>query len=242
MDTVEQVVPAQAPSLFRENLLQLGSKLFPHDTPKTTCPPAPLVNGEGPLIIVASIMRSGTHLLLDSLFNNFPTLRRSPLFVDFDACERVAFPAKRLAAAQGVVIKTHYPMAPLPEAYASALTSLAARAVVIKPTRPAPQVRKSLAKWGISVSEEEFLELEWRFEQFWAPYSPQVVTFSSLLNSEGLANVIRLVQENTGLQPRAQQPMLPAQSRLGVYIDKALTRAFGSRVPRINTTIGIGLK
>lgn len=187
-------------------------------------------------------MRSGTHLLLDSLFNNFPTLRRSPLFVDFDACERMAFPVKRLAAAQGVVIKTHYPMVPLPEAYASTLASLASRAVVIKPTRPSLQIRRSLAKWDINLSEEEFRELEWRFEQFWAPYSPHVVTFSSLLDPDGLAKVVRLVQENTGLQPRGQQPILPARSKLGAYIDKTLTRAFGSCVPRVNTTIGIGLK
>src|SRR5579883_635962 len=131
METVERLAPQHAPSILRESFLNLGSKLLPHDTARTTCPPAALVSREGPVIIVPSIMRSGTHLLLDSLFNNFPTLRRTPLFIDFDAYERGALPVEPLASISGVVIKTHFPQISLSEPYASTLTALASRAFII---------------------------------------------------------------------------------------------------------------
>src|SRR5579859_7066083 len=106
---------------MKGTLLNFASRLLPHDTVQTTCPPAPLVNGEGSLIIVCSLMRSGTHLLLDAMFNNLPALRRRPLFVDFDAYERTGLPVSAFASATGMVIKTHYPQTPLKEEYASAL-------------------------------------------------------------------------------------------------------------------------
>ncbi|SPE62392.1 hypothetical protein SBV1_820025 [Verrucomicrobia bacterium] len=34
---------------------------------------------------------------------------------------------------------------------------------------------------------------------------------------------------------------MPARSRLGVYLDKVVTRALGCHAPRINTTIGYRL-
>src|SRR5262245_46905598 len=103
---------------FQDVLRLFCSKLLPHDTRSTTCPPAPLVSGHGPLIIVASLMRSGTHLLLDSFFNNFPELRRVPLFVDFDAYQRAGLPVGPLQSVQGIIVKTHYPETPLAEPYA----------------------------------------------------------------------------------------------------------------------------
>ncbi|HZV33215.1 MAG TPA: hypothetical protein VFB72_01460 [Verrucomicrobiae bacterium] len=216
----------------------MASKVLPHDTQNTTCPPAAVVCGEGPVIIVCSIMRSGTHLLLDSLFNNFPTLRRAPLFIDFDAYERGSLPLEPIVGVTGAIIKTHYPQTPLKPAYAAALAEIASRAVVFKPTRPANQVRNSLAKWEMRMSIEEFAELERRFDNFWAPFAPNVVEFSTLLDSQGVSQFLQLVQQRTGFKPRAGRPMMPAHSRFGVYLDKALTRVLGCRVRRVNTTIG----
>lgn len=215
--------------------------MLPHDTQHTTCPPAPVVSGIGPLIIVCSIMRSGTHLLLDSLFNNFPRLRRTPLFIDFDAYERGSHPLAPALGVTGAIVKTHYPQTPLKPAYAAALSAIATRAVVFKPTRPAMQVRHSLAKWEICMTNDEFAEMERRFDHFWAPFAPNIVEFSNLLDPNRIAELIQLVQERTGLEPRAGRPMMPAHTRLGVYLDKALTRFFGCRVPRLNTTIGYRL-
>lgn len=226
----------------REKLRVLGSGLLPHDTRKTTCPPAPLVPGEGPLIIVPSLMRSGTHLLLDALFNNFPALRRRPLFVDFDAYERAALPPEPLASASGVTIKTHYPQVELAAPYLAALKSAAARAFIVTPRRPAAEIRKSLAKWGEDVTAEEFAELESRFEAFWGPFSPVTVDFSTLLDPGGVETLIALVAERTRLAPRpGRGPVMPARHRLGVYLDKVLTRLLGGGAPRINTTIGYRL-
>lgn len=187
-------------------------------------------------------MRSGTHLMLDSLFNNFPALRRVPLFIDFDAYERGSLPVGPLAQVRGVVIKTHYPQTPLKPDYAIVLAELASRAVIFQPVRPGEQVRKSLAKWGWNYSPEEFAALEKRFAAFWSPYSPTVAEFSSLLKIEGVAEWLRIVKERTGLEPRFEKtPIVPAKTRAGVYVDKILTRFFGCRVPRINTTIGYRL-
>lgn len=222
-------------------LLGFASHLLPHDTTKTTCPPAPLVSGEGPLIIVCSLMRSGTHLLLDAMFNNFPMLRRRPLFVDFDAYERGSFPVSAFASATGMVIKTHYPQTPLAAEYASTLRALAERAFVLRPMREESQVRRSLAKWGMLYTDEEFAALEQRFQNFWAPYSPSVMDFSILLNPEGVANAMMQVSTKSGLR-LPWRPVMPARSRIGVYMDKILTRAFGCRVRRVNTTIGYRLR
>lgn len=238
---IKKPAPRPASSLFRDTLLGLGSRLLPHDTHYTTCPPAPLVSGEGPVIVVSSIMRSGTHLLLDSLFNNFPAFRRVPLFIDFDAYERASLPLEPMMTVKGVIIKTHYPQTPLKPAYASALAKIAARSVVFTPTRPAAQVRTSLAKWSMFMTEEEFADLERQFENFWSPSSPSVVQFSDLLNAERVTKLVQLVEQRTGMKARPGPPVMPARTRLGAYVDKALTRILGRRVPRINTTIGYRL-
>ncbi len=219
----------------------LRSKLFPHDTEKTTCPPAPLVSG-GPLIIVPSLMRSGTHLLLDSLFNNFPVLRRTPLFVDFDAYERQALPATPLSFLTAVTIKTHFPETPLSEPYASRLAALASRALILMPRRAASEIRRSMEKWGMEFSPDEFAKVERRFHDFWVPFSPLIVDFPALLNPARLRLFLGLVAERAGLGfHENKSPCMPARHRWGVYFDKALTRVFGRKAPRINTTIGYRL-
>jgi hypothetical protein len=201
-----------------------------------------LVSGEGPTIIVASLMRSGTHLLLDSLFNNVPTLRRSPLFVDFDAYERSKLPLEPLKGLRGVVIKTHFPETPLAPQYESALAELASRAVVFTPRRSSEEVRLSLAKWGMNLSRAEFGQIEDRFKKFWEQFSPTVVEFRSLLDPVSLSSVLGQIMERTGLKSKAgTRPVMPARSRLGVYLDKVATRVAGARALRINTTIGYRL-
>lgn len=219
----------------------LRSRLFAHDTEKTTCPPAPLVSG-GPLIIVPSLMRSGTHLLLDSLFNNFPMLRRTPLFVDFDAYQRQALPSEPLNFLTAVTIKTHFPETPLAEPYASRLASLASRALILMPRRTASDIRRSMEKWGMEFSPDEFAEVERRFQNFWAPFSPLIVDFPALLDPARLRLFLGLVAERAGLDFKENKnPCMPARHRWGVYFDKALTRVFGRKAPRINTTIGYRL-
>jgi hypothetical protein len=226
----------------RETLRRFGTRILPHDTRRTTCPPAPLVPGEGPIIIVPSLMRSGTHLLLDALFNNFPALRRRPLFVDFDACERVGRPPGPFTSVNGVTIKTHYPQVELAGPYSSALTSAAARALILTPRRPAAEIRKSLAKWGENFTAEEFAEIERCFDAFWGPFSPITVNFATLLESGGIESLMRLVMERTGLAPgRNKPPVMPARHRSGIYFDKVLTRLLGRGAPRINTTVGYRL-
>jgi hypothetical protein len=235
-----------SPVYFRETLAdglwRAATRFLPHNTRKTTCPPAPLVAGGGPVIIVPSLMRSGTHLLLDTLFNNFPALRRRPLFVDFDAYERAGLPPEPLASISGVTIKTHHPRVELSEPCLSALESLAGRALILTPRRPAEEVCASLAKWGHSLTVDEFGEIERRFDAFWGPYSPVAVSFPTLLDAGGAESLIKLVAERTGLAPvRRPRPVMPAGHRLGVYFDKVLTRLLGRGAPRINTTIGYRL-
>ena len=235
--------PFAIPWSFRENLHLLGTRLLPHDTRRTTSPPAPLASGDGPLIIVPSLMRSGTHLLLDALFNNFPALRRRPLFIDFDAYERAKLPPEPLAQLTGVTIKTHYPQVELTAPYLSVLQSLAARAFIVTPRRPGEEIRKSLAKWGENFTADEFAEIERRVDAFWSPFSPVTVQFKTLLDPAGVQSLIALVAEKTHLTPRSgKQPVMPAGHRSGISFDKILTRLFGRAAPRINTTIGYRLR
>ena len=46
------------------------NKKLPHNNKLTVCPPGNLPRGEGKSILVPSIPRSGTHLLIDSIINN----------------------------------------------------------------------------------------------------------------------------------------------------------------------------
>jgi hypothetical protein len=226
----------------RESSRLFGARILPHDTRRTTCPPAPLVPGDGPIIIVPSLMRSGTHLLLDALFNNFPALRRRPLFVDLDAYERAARPPEPFGSIRGVTIKTHCPQVELAGPYLSALKSVASQALVLTPRRPAVEIRKSLAKWGEDFTAEEFADIERRFDELWKPFSPVTVNFATLLDSGGIETLIALVAERTGLAPRrSKNPVMPARHRLGIYFDKVLTRLLGRGAPRINTTVGYRL-
>lgn len=228
---------------FRASVFSRGAKILPHDTTCTTCPPGSLVSSETPLIIVPSLMRSGTHLLLDSMFNNFPALRRKPLFIDLDAYERAALPVGPLARINGAIIKTHHPQTPLAGPYLEALKNLAQRAFVISPRRPATQIRKSLDKWELHATEAEFAEVISRMDAFWGPFSPVTVEFSSLLKREGVASLVRIVADRTGLQPLPPEKLvMPSSSRAGVYLDKLMTRLLGRGAPRINTTIGYRLR
>ena len=182
-------------------------------------------------------------MLMDALMNNFPGFRRFPLFIDFDAYARKALPVSPLYTLSGVLIKTHYPETPLPEPYAKALSEIAARSIVLNPIRKADEVRNSLSKWGVHFSLSEYAEIERSFFGFWAAFSPVVVEFSQLLNPEGISSVLSRVSVVSGLTPlRVSNPVVPASTRFGIYIDKLITRVAGGYAPRINTTIGFQLR
>lgn len=193
------------------------------------------------MIIVPSLMRSGTHLLLDSLFNNFSALRRKPLFVDFDAYERAKLPVEPLAALRGVTIKTHFPEVEMAEAYSKVLAQVASKAVVLTPRRPAKEILRSLEKWGMAPPAAEFAAIEAKCDAFWAPFAPLKVEFASLLDAAKLNEVLDRIAQRTGLKRNGATPVMPSKNRLGVYLDKGLTRLLGRGAPRVNTTIGFKL-
>ncbi len=227
---------------MRDRVRSWASSLFPHDSTQTTCPPAPLRSNSGPTVVVASLMRSGTHLLLDALFNNYPIFRRFPLFVDFDAYARQGLPIDPLRSIQGVLIKTHYPETPLPATYVTALSEIATRSIVLTPIRDIEEIRTSLSKWDVEFTPLQLAEIKSRFELFWYPFSPTAIEFTQLLDANGVKLILSKLDKLTGLTSlRINEPVMPAQSRMGVYVDKLLTRIVGRRAPRINTTIGYRL-
>jgi hypothetical protein len=218
------------------------SRLLPHDTSRTTCPPGPVRAGAGPLVLVPSLMRSGTHLLLDSLFNNFSLMQRRPLFLDFDAYERAGLNAGVLESVGGLTIKTHYPEVDLAVEYSRVLKQLASKAVIITPVRPHDEIQRSMAKWGLQVSLAELEQIQARFDLFWGEFDPIKIDFRSLLDDEAMSGWLVQVGRRLATAPRyAGRVLMPAKSRLGVYCDKMLTRLLGSVAPRINTTIGYRL-
>jgi hypothetical protein len=226
-----------------DRLLSKGAKMLPPANRQTTCPPGRLVSCNAPLIIVPSLMRSGTHLLLDSMMNNFLALRHKPLFIDFDAYERAGLPPGPIAQINGAIIKTHYPQTPLAAPYLEALKQLIPRAFIITPQRPEAEVRRSLGKWGLFPTDKEFADVTRRMDAFWVPFTPVTVEFSSLLKREGVAELVRIVAARTRLQPLPPEKMvMPSPSRSGVYLDKMMTRLFGRHAPRINTTMGYRLR
>ncbi len=60
-----------------------------------------------PHVVVAAQMRSGTHLLIDLILNNFPVYRESPLYLDLERYRLSDLETSRIPDLRGLVIKTH---------------------------------------------------------------------------------------------------------------------------------------
>ena len=208
------------------------------------CPPGELPSPkENPTIVVASIMRSGTHLLIDTLFNNFTEYRNAPLYIDLDEWIRTGGTLAELKGLTGVIIKTHYPQVSLPIEPLE-MKSFFQDCQIFTPVREHDKIWRSSTSTAFDAysSEDEFKRDLSAFSTFWEPFEALQVPFSSLV-ADDFTPVVTALSEYLDLAP-AKRFVAPFKKgeKFKVYFYKLLTRLLGKQSPIINTTIGFAKK
>lgn len=224
--------------------LSLMAHVFPYNTKKVSCPPGPLLpNDDRRHIVVATMARSGTHLMIDFLLNNFPAYRHSPLYVDLDQYLKKNRPLPALSGSGGQILKTHFPE--FGDANTEVLKPIFQEAFLIVVTRDSDDVRRSMKRipeWkGMMKNFDENSE---RFRRFWSQWAGVLrVDFQELVDPSNASLLAEKISDHVGV-PFAR-PLTPApykDEKLKIYCAKTLTRLFGAHAPLINTTIGFAKK
>lgn len=225
----------------------LISRLVPPVNPRTCAPPARPVRGAGgsatrpvPHLLVASIPRSGTHLLIDLILNNFTPYRRSPLYVNLDRWIGSGRGLEAIEEAAPSVLKAHVPAfdRETDDDTLAALRRVAEPALVLRPVRDREDVFASYRSMLPGLTEAQFEQEVDAFERFWGQETLDVreVPFEDLVREPAAA--VTWVAEQIGWEP-PRTPILPrpraARRRIGM--DKLLTRMLGARAPVVNTSI-----
>jgi hypothetical protein len=206
-------------------------------TPRTTCPPGDLTPGKGHFIVVASLQRSGTHLLIDAILNNFARYKRRPLYIHLDRYLKEGHTLEPLLATGGYVVKTHFPQTLGPE-YESSIRHLLERSVILTPIRPMEQVYRSAVAFGTVSDQYELAQHVARFDRFWQPYERMLIPFEGLVDTKNYPMLIRQIGQYIGTAPNDKLIYPIAKEHLfRVKLLKLLTRLFGNRCPVVNTTI-----
>ena len=137
--------------------MRFVSRLLPPANRRTICPPGKLRPGTAPLIVVVSIRRSGTHLLIDAILNNFAVYKRRPLYVSLDQYLLSGYPVEDLLACGGYIVTTHFPQT-LSFDYESQVRAVVQQATVLVPSRPIEQTYRAEVAFTGPISEDEFVE------------------------------------------------------------------------------------
>jgi len=224
--------------------------LLSHINSRTTAPPADLSECEraSSSVIVATFPRSGTHILIDLLLNNFSAYKRKPLYVELDHIithldrgHQAEHYLPKLLSCQGYLVKTHYPphSREAPQ-LREEIAELFATSPIITVSRDREAIFRSEQTCGyIGSKEEHFSDID-RFEGYWNQYSNRLdLPFERLVNPKETNAVIRDLASFLGVESNTKLVETPPKSaRYRVYTMKLLTRLFGKNAPRINTTIG----
>jgi len=213
-------------------------RMFPHNNKKTVAPPGILCKQVGKPILVSSLMRSGTHLLIDLVLNNFSEYRNSPLYIDLDQYLKNRLSIDELFGCGNYVIKTHFPQVMHSAKDIIVIRKLASESYIIQPQRDIASISKSLQKFSYLGNFEDLLLEKNTFEEFWKDYTTLQINFRDLLSKENGGSILEDIEAFIS-QPHRTPPVLPPlnTSIPYIYIIKLLTRLLGKKAPIINTTI-----
>ena len=217
------------------------SKLIPPDTKRTVAPPGKLRPSANPLplVVVAAFPRSGTHVLIDLILNNFPAYRRVPLYVNLDEYLLQGLDVDDLIQKGGYVVKTHYPEKHFCSDNHEAYEKVFANAAIFVPIRSERDIFCSFQKMVDSKRKEHLVEDHAAFWEFWSKKAVHTFLFACLITPEKAVPILDEIQSHLGLQ-RAKRAIGPPDKRhrLKVYLRKLATRIFGNRLRIVNTTVG----
>lgn len=222
-------------------LFRFLSRVLPPNTPKTVCPPGrlPASANSLPLVVVASFPRTGTHVLIDLLLNNFPAYRRDPLYVNLDEYLRAGLPVEDLLRTGGYVLKTHYPEATFSADQHAAYEQIFSAAILLMPTRPAVDVARSYRRMLGGARETDLPSALQAYETYWSARQKETFPFAEMIDPAFTPSVV--VRLATILcQPQPRRPIGPPSRRsyLPVCLRKLGTRLLGNKLSVVNTTVG----
>ncbi|MBW4710799.1 hypothetical protein KX928_23660 [Roseobacter sp. YSTF-M11] len=224
----------------------IGARLLPFNNPRVVSPPGVLRPRGRPNIIVATPMRSGTHVLIDMILNNMPAYRGRPLYVDLDQCWKQGRNGSDLLGKvtpdAGYVVKTHVPFG-LNEAVAQdpRVLRVLEAGIVVTVRRPRADVCRSMARWNEEEPGKPLTRYEAWYDQFWdfwQGYEQTEIAFEDLFQADRMQAILARLGTATGTAPARTFIGPPAGSgKRRIYANKALTRLIGHAAPRIDTTI-----
>jgi hypothetical protein len=215
-----------------------ASRLVPYNNKRTTSPPGMIGPGPGTPIIIASLMRSGTHLLIDLILNNFRSYKKSPLYIELDNYFYQGFPGRVLLSCGSRVMKTHFPQLKHSPEDQEQIPLLARRAFVISPERDLEDAYRSTAAFGYRIDRRSFMSRCQEFDSFWNSFPRLVIPFDDLTRAAAVRDTLEEIEEFIKVKRNDRTIMPPARSSTA-YVRwlKLLTRALGRKASVINTTI-----
>jgi hypothetical protein len=223
----------------------IGKTILPFTNPRVVAPPGTPGHHGRPNLIVATPMRSGTHILIDLILNNLPAYRTRPLYVDLDQCLKQARSGRDLLGAvapdAGHVLKTHYPVGVSAALADPRFGPLIRQGIVLAIHRPRADILKSLDRWVGDTTADPETRFGGQIDAFWAFWDgvPRIdLDFSDLFDAAQMRSLIGRISRETGVPAAAAFVPPPGRNAARrIQIDKAATRLFGRHAPRINTTI-----
>jgi hypothetical protein len=222
-------------------LVRFLSRKIPPSNPKTVCPPGKLQPSvvSLPLVVVASFPRSGTHLLIDLILNNFPAYRRAPLYVNLDEYISQGLDVEELIRIGGYVVKTHYPEPTFSADNQAAYERVFANALVISPRRSEVEIVRSYQRMTDLKRRSEVVATHHTYLAFWEERAKLLFEFSDLINPLQTEAVLARLAKRLGMEPEGPTVGPPDRKRyLRVCLRKLGTRIFGNRLTKVNTTVG----
>jgi hypothetical protein len=226
----------------------IGTRYLSFQNPRVVSPPGMVGHHRRRNIIVATPMRSGTHVLIDLILNNLPDYRTRPLYVDLDQLVKRSRSAPGLYGTlgndSGHVIKTHFPIAVDPNpAEMARVAALTQKAFVITVRRDEDAILRSLRRMNSdrasSASFDDRVQQDiGAFWAMWADRADLEIAFDDLFSSDAISLVLDRIATATSVRrARRLTPPMDATQRWRIYVAKATTRLLGRRAPRIDTTI-----
>lgn len=231
-----------APSSDLANFI--GTHVLPFTNPRVVCPPG-RIQTQGQLnIIVATPMRSGTHILIDLILNNLSKYRNRPLYIDLDQCIKQSRPGHDLlqdiSLDAGYVIKTHMPLGtPAATPNDPHVLALIEAAQVLTIRRDKADVCRSLGRWhklDAVAAEARYGPDYDHFWKFWDAQEQISIEFTDLFKPDRMKSLLGRLASSGKVRTSFLAP--PSDARKSeIYFNKMLTRLLGRHAPRIDTTI-----
>jgi len=215
------------------------SLIFPHYISTVVSPPGKINRSKGTPILIPSLMRSGTHLLIDLILNNFKLYKSKPLYIDLDRYVSQGKCIDDLLNCGNYIIKTHYPQLITNNDIEKIISEIALNSKLISPKRELKSIYKSFCKFGYEGKLSEFRDVYENFMNYWNNYDNiNFIRYDDMINRTEVSKLLIEISNILNI-PKNKKIIYPPSrnQKFFVYVIKFLTRLLGNKCPIVNTTI-----